>query len=149
LEFMLPNTLPGVNGDDKYLARVHQYGDTTDNNAHTPALRSFGLETKFRTDGLWADLTKLIRGGFPVPVGVLHHGPAAAPTGGGHWICVVGLQADGKGVIVHDPYGRLSWENGTWQQVGSTSGQFNYVSKSLFLARWQPQGSPGWYHEFI
>jgi len=140
LEYMLPNTLPGVNGDDKYLARVHQYGDTTNGSAHTPALRSFGLETEFVTNFNWNSLVKRLRGGFPVPVGVLHHGPATAPTGGGHWVCVVGLSADDSRVILHDPYGEMDWAYGGWQRVGFTAGQFLSVSKLNFCRRWLPDG---------
>jgi len=149
LEYMKPNTLPGVNGDDKYLARVHQYGDTTDGNAHTPALRSFGLETKFVTNFNWNSLVKQLRGGFPVPCGVLHHGPSTAPTGGGHWICVVGLSADEGTVILHDPYGELDWANGSWLNVGFTAGQFLRVSKQSFCRRWLPDGSATGYAHIL
>jgi hypothetical protein len=46
LAFLKPGVLTGPNGDDQYLARVHQFGDTTDPAAQIKALASYGITAR-------------------------------------------------------------------------------------------------------
>jgi hypothetical protein len=55
LEAIRPGTLPGVNGDDQYLAVVQRYGDTTDATAQLQALAHYGITAQLVQD---ADLSK-------------------------------------------------------------------------------------------
>jgi hypothetical protein len=54
-------------------------------------------------DGRIEQLIALLRLGFAIPVGWLHHGPASAPRGGGHWSLVVGWDSATRKVLIHDP----------------------------------------------
>lgn len=47
-----------------------------------------------------------IQAGRSVAVGWLHHGPATAPTGGGHWSVVIGCTE--TVAIHHDPNGEAA-----------------------------------------
>jgi hypothetical protein len=47
LAFLKPGVLSGANGDDQYLARVRQFGDTTDPTAQIQALASYGINARF------------------------------------------------------------------------------------------------------
>ena len=105
LEFMKPGTLPGKKGDDIYIERVFSFGDTTDASTQLKALDSFGLPSSFRQTGSLDTLKASIDIGVPVPIGILHHGWASAPSGGGHWICVSGYTD--AGFICQDPWGEL------------------------------------------
>jgi hypothetical protein len=50
LEALKPGTLPGVNGDDAYLAVVQRYGDTTDAGAQLQALAHYGIRAQLVQD---------------------------------------------------------------------------------------------------
>ena len=131
LEFMKPGTLPGAQGDDIYIKRVFSFGDTTDASVQIKALASFGLTASFQQNGSLDTLKKSIDIGVPVPIGILHHGPASAPSGGGHYVCVVGY--DSKGFIVHDPWGELDHASGTYV---STDGNSLHYSFDMISSRW-------------
>lgn len=118
-----------------------QYGDTTSSDAQLAALRHLGLKADFHTDGTLATLRSEIDAGRPVAVGWLHHGPASAPSGGGHWTVVIGY--DETGVIMNDPYGSCDLVNGGYPE--NHNGARQHYSFRNWLPRWQPQGSGGWY----
>jgi len=140
LEFKKPGTLPGSRGDDKYVERVFQYGDTTVASTQIQALGSFGLSATFKTNGSLAWLREQLDKGNPVPIGILHHGPSNAPTGGGHWICVIGY--NDSGFIVNDPWGKLDHRSGTYV---STNGDRVQYSTDLIRARWTVSNdNDGW-----
>lgn len=131
LETLKPGTLPGDRGDDKYVQRVFEYGDTTDAYTQLKALISYGLEPKFVQNASVETVKDQIDKGIPVPIGILHHGPASAPSGGGHWICVVGY--DSKGFIVHDPWGEIDHATGSYI---SENGERVHYSYGLINSRW-------------
>ena len=131
LEYMKPGTLPGDRGDDKYVQRVFEYGDTTDAYTQLKALISYGLEPKFVQNASVETVKEQIDADRPVPIGILHHGPASAPSGGGHWICVVGY--DSKGFIVNDPWGSLDHASGYYS---SEDGERLHYSYQLINSRW-------------
>ena len=131
LETLKPGTCPGEKGDDIYVHRVFEYGDTTDAYVQVKALGSFGVSSKFVQNGNLDTIRKQIDAGIPVPIGILHHGPASAPSGGGHWICVIGY--DKTGFIVHDPWGEIDHATGTYI---SEDGKALHYSNNLLNSRW-------------
>ena len=131
LETLKPGTCPGDKGDDIYVHRVFEYGDTTDAYVQVKALASFGVSSKFVQNANLDTIRSQIDAGVPVPIGILHHGPASAPSGGGHWICVIGY--DASGFIVHDPWGEIDHATGTYI---SEDGKALHYSNNLLNSRW-------------
>jgi uncharacterized protein YvpB len=131
LSFLKPGVLTGPNGDDQYLKRVQQYGDTTDARAHVHALSSYGVNAKFVQNANFELIEQQINKGVPVPCGYLHRGPVDAPSGGGHWLCVAGY--DKTNVIVHDPIGESDLIGGA--TLNSVARYAKYSRKN-FGKRW-------------
>lgn len=132
---------PGcVTGDDDYIAKRRKYGDSTSASAQVKCLNSLGIKARFITNGTNDLIKKQIDRGIPVPCGILHHGPASAPTGGGHWICVVGYNS--SGFIVNDPWGQINHINGTYTK---TDGKHVHYDYELFDIRWTVErANDGW-----
>jgi len=140
LGFLRPGMLTGPNGDDQYLARVRQCGDTTDPASQIKALASYGITARFSKQASFSTLEQQIAAGIPVPCGYLHRGPVSNPAGGGHWLIVVGLTP--THLIVHDPLGEADLVNGT--TLGGTA-RFCRYSRRNFGRRWMVEGeSSGW-----
>lgn len=140
LESLKPGTLPGDRGDDKYIQTVFSIGDTTEASVQLEALRAYGINAKFIQNGSLDLLRSQLDKGIPVPCGILHHGPAGAPSGGGHWICVIGY--DETGFIVHDPWGEIDHASGTYI---STEGANLHYSNNLMSSRWTvSSANDGW-----
>lgn len=132
-----------IKSDDEYIKTVYKYGDTTEASVQLKALKEFGVIASFVQTGTWADIENLLRKGIPVPIGILHKGPVSAPVGGGHWICCVGLTADKKSIIVHDPFGDLDLIGGGYV---STDGKYKKYSKKNLGPRWLVEGErSGWF----
>ena len=132
-----------ISSDDEYIKTVYKYGDTTEASVQIKALKEFGVNASFVQTGTWSDIEALLSKGIPVPIGILHKGPVSAPVGGGHWICCVGLSADKKSIIVHDPFGDLDLVSGGYL---STDGKFKKYSKKNLGPRWLVEGErSGWF----
>lgn len=131
LQYLKPGTLKGPNGDDQYLRRVQQYGDTIDVAAQIKALDSYGVKAKFVQNADFALIEKQITKGIPIPCGYIHHGPVSRPTGGGHYLCLVGI--NNAHAIVHDPLGEMDLINGI--QLGKAARYANYLRKD-WERRW-------------
>lgn len=139
---MLAQTVkPGcIKGDDDYIAKRRKFGDSTDPSAQIKCLKSLGINARFVQNLSIKGLIKQIDRGVPVPVGILHKGPASAPTGSGHWLCVIGR--DDKGFLCHDPWGTLDHSTGMYI---STDGKNVHYSYNLFNTRWTVAGEKdGW-----
>ena len=135
-----PGVLKGANGDDQYLQRVLQYGDTTSADAQLKALASYGVKAVFRQNCTWSDLEQQIARGVPVPCGFLHHGPSSKPSGGGHWLIVIGTTP--TAVIVNDPWGEMLVAEGTY--AGNRGVGLAYSRKN-WGPRWMVEGpGTGW-----
>ncbi len=148
LEYEKPGTLVGPNADDQYLQTVLQYGDTTSAEAQVTALESYGLETRFVTNGDWDSLENHLKQGHPIAVGWLHHGNVKSPSGGGHWSLIVGITEDS--VIVMDPNGEADLVNGGYVSNNLTAGYYVEYSKKNFGPRWMVEGGKsGWMIEVI
>lgn len=141
LEYMVPGTLHGANGDDDYLRTVFSYGDTTESTAQIQAMRRYGVDIKMRTDMSFEDIDSILKSGMVIPIGILHHGHVSNPYGG-HWIVIIGKTADGKFYYVHDPYGEADLVNGGYNI--SASGKALKYSKENLGPRWRPGNSGGW-----
>jgi hypothetical protein len=140
LAFLKPGVLLGQNGDDQYLARVQQFGDTTDPAAQIKALASHGITARFSNQACFSTLEEQIAAGIPVPCGYLHRGQISRPGGGGHWLIVVGITP--THLIVHDPFGEADLVNGT--TLGGTA-RFCRYSRANFGRRWMVEGEgTGW-----
>ena len=153
MNFLHPGKIDPKRGqiDDQYLMRLEAIGgDTTDAGAQIRTLASYDVAAKFRKDGNVAKLKAKIDAGKPVPIGILHHGHVSKPTGGGHWICVVGYDTDSKGNVialrVNDPAGDLDLVNGGY--IGDGVPAAKYSCRNL-LPRWEVDGpSSGWLIDF-
>ena len=142
LDYIDPEKLDG--DDDWYLNIVLYYGDTVSSDAQIKAARSLGYDAEFHMDGTLKALEALLDRSIPVPVGILHHGFISSPTGGGHWITLVGH--DETHFDVHDPAGELDLINGGYPKTGPEDGKFQRYSKKNLLRRWLiASDHDGWY----
>lgn len=140
-EFLKPGTLPGDKGDDKYVQQVFSRGDSTDASVQIQTLKHFGISASFKTNGSLGTLDALLSQGIPVPIGILHHGSASAPSGGGHWLIVIGKK--GEDYVVCDPWGKIDHANGTYP---STDGNRAVYTKDTLAKRWTVEGpGSGWF----
>lgn len=140
LQYLKPGTLTGPNGDDQFLKRVQQYGDTTNPDAQIRALSSYGIRARFIKTCTFEQLQQQIDRGVPVPCGFLHRGTVSAPSGGGHWLIVVGYTS--THLIVHDPFGEA--DLGTGATIGGVA-RFMQYSRKNFSPRWMVEGpGTGW-----
>jgi uncharacterized protein YvpB len=137
LEYFKPGTLRGSKGDDAYVQKVFQYGDTTDHSVQTKALAAYGIKSHFSYNLSFADLDRELAAGKPVVIGILHRGTLTNPTGG-HMVVVIGKR--GSDYIVNDPYGTLN--DGYTSAVAN--GRQTVYSKTVLTKRWCPHGNDGW-----
>jgi GH24 family phage-related lysozyme (muramidase) len=139
---MLLMTLkPGaIHSDDDYIKTVFSIGDTIEASVQLKALAKYGIKARFETGGNRALIKRQIDAGKPVPAGFLHHGSVSAPTGGGHYLCIIGY--DATGYWVNDPWGEMNLTAGTY---GSTVGSKLHYSYANWEPRWMVDGpSTGW-----
>ena len=142
--FLQPFALSETNEDLDYLAVLEQFGDTTDPFVHVEALRSFGVQCDFITNGSFALLEQQIDQGIPVPVGWLHQGDLRheGPSGGGHWSVVTGL--DNGDLVVCDPFGEADLLTGDYLEIGGNAVTKCSITRSI-RSRWEIEGSgSGW-----
>ena len=71
-----------ISSDDEYLRKVLQIGDTTNPNVQLQVLQSYGLKVRYSQSLGFTDLDAQLGKGKCIPIGILHRGPASAPTGG-------------------------------------------------------------------
>lgn len=140
---MLARYYGKVQTDDEYNKIRAKFGDTTDAQAQVKALRSLGLDARFRTDCSAADLEAEINADRPVAVGWLHQGPVTAPRGGGHWSVVIGYTENT--IVHHDPNGEADMVNGGYvSNLASRGARIDYSRKN-WLRRWEVDGpGTGW-----
>lgn len=145
IEYLDPEAIDG--DDDAYLRQVLKYGDTVSSEAQVKAAQSLGVPCHFRTDGTERLLEQLLDDGIPVPIGILHKGSVSHPTGGGHWICLIGY--DETHFMVHDPFGELDLINGGYPKAGPHDGMNQRYSRKNLMKRWLiANDHDGWLVEF-
>jgi hypothetical protein len=131
-----------IEGDDEYISEVYKYGDTTEATAQLKTLKHFGVDARFVQNADWTTVENQLKRGIPVPIGVLHKGPVSNPTGGGHWLVVVGVTTDKTKFWVHDPFGEMDLISGGYP---STNGGYKLYSKKNLSSRWMVEGpKTGW-----
>ena len=133
-----------IKDDDDYLRLVFIYGDTVSQSAHKKALDSLGVKNQFSTSGTEGELIRILSLGCPVPIGILHRGSIQNPSGGGHYVTLIGY--DDKNFHVHDPFGELDLINGGYPKAGPTDGKNQRYSRTNLMKRWLINSkSDGWY----
>jgi len=139
---------PGlIKDDNEYVRKVFAIGDSTDSSVQVSVLKSLGFKVTFKQNGTLEKLKSNIDAGIPVPVGILHKGPATAPSGGGHWICVIGYDDSRKTFTVHDPWGEIDHKSGTYISTNGKSLEYSY---NLMKKRWTVEGvGTGWFIDFL
>lgn len=143
IKYLWPQALSGSNADDDYLRTVLKYGDTTNSAAQIRAAADYNVRATFHRNGSVQSLRDRLAAGLPVPTGWLHHGPASAPRGGGHWSLVVGITD--THVIMHDPFGELDNVNGGYPRRGVGGRNVKYTLRN-WLPRWEVEGrGSGWF----
>lgn len=146
LNYLLPAAIVGKGQkDDIYLLKLNDLGwDSTNPRGQLATLKSYGLEASYFQNGNWKDVDAQLELGVPVPIGILHHGHISNPTGGGHWILVVGHNEDGSVYFVNDPAGELDLVNGGY--TINNNGKMRKYSKENLGKRWMVEGpNTGWY----
>jgi GH24 family phage-related lysozyme (muramidase) len=145
VEYLDPEAIDG--DDDTYLREVLKFGDTVSSSAQINAANNLGVPCKFHTNGRQSDLECLLDEGIPVPIGILHKGTVDRPSGGGHWICLIGH--DETHFMVHDPFGELDLINGGYPKAGPHDGMNKRYSKKSLMKRWLiANDHDGWYVKF-
>jgi predicted chitinase len=126
-----------ISGDDDYFQYVIKYGDTTDHSAQTQALAELGIQSTWNTNLDFDDVDKSLASGLPAVIGILHHGPVEAPSGG-HMIVAIGRTAGGD-YIINDPFGNLLDGYASEDGAGLT------YSRRELTGRWTADGpKTGW-----
>lgn len=143
MDYLNPNSIQG--DDDWYLREVLKRGDTVSSTAQIATARSLGFTgAEFHMDGTESQLIRLLDASIPVPIGILHKGPISSPTGGGHWICLIGY--DSNDFFVHDPFGCLDLIRGGYPKAGPVDGKNQRYYRKNLMKRWLIQSkSDGWY----
>jgi hypothetical protein len=146
-EALIPGCLAGPGQpDDRYLAIVERFGDTTSATAQIKALASLGIKARFCDDGQLETLRAKLCEGVPIPVGWLHRGPANAPSGGGHWSLVRGWDPVLRQVIMNDPNGDAALVSGGYATTAIGSGRGVRYSWHNWGPRWMAEGvGSGWW----
>jgi len=134
---------PGIINDNGFVRLVKSYGDVTNQSSVSKALLSLNVRHRFVVDCSEGQAKREIDSGRPLAVGMLHHGPVAAPEGGGHYVVIIGY--DDRGWIVHDPYGEQDLVNGGFIKAGGLHGMSQRYSYKNFNPRWLIGGPfKGW-----
>lgn len=115
--------------DDVFVQSVLKRGDTIYHSVITEALKAYGFNTYWNTDGDYSKLKDIVSAGFVVPVNILHRGTKRNPRGG-HIISLVGYRQSGDWITM-DPYGTLD------SGYTDVNGKHAFLSKADFEARWQ------------
>jgi GH24 family phage-related lysozyme (muramidase) len=143
LDFIDPDAIEG--DDDWYLQEVFKFGDSVSSDAQVAAARSLGFAADFYSNGSEQDLLDHLDRGIPCPVGILHHGHVDSPSGGGHWITLIGY--DEKYFHVHDPFGQLDLISGGYAiDNGPVAGKDQRYTRKNLMKRWLiSSDSDGWW----
>jgi len=146
IKYLLPGALLGSNADDDYLRTVLKYGDTTQSTSQIKACQQYGVLASFYQKGTKQSLLNELKAGYPVATGILHKGHVSRPTGGGHWMLLIG--DEGENGIFHDPYGEMDNVNGGYVTIGRGGKDVKY-SWHNWLKRWEVEGKgSGWFMTF-
>jgi hypothetical protein len=119
-----------------YMRILIKYGDTTDNDAQTKALKALGIDSYFSFSLSTKDVLDSLQAGIPVVVGFAY-------GSGGHICLVVGHDPIHKLWLVHDPFGIRHGASDAYD-IGAYGAYDHYsydVFQQLFL---DSGGNTGW-----
>jgi Peptidase_C39 like family len=119
-----------------YMRIVAKYGDTTDHEAQTKALKDLGIESYFSYTLSSLDLLKSLRSNVPVVVGFAY-------KGAGHICVVVGHDPKKKVWLIHDPYG-LRYGTSDSYDVGANGAYDSYGYNTMQQIFWDQGREAGW-----
>lgn len=119
-----------------YMRLVGKYGDTTDHDAQTWALKELGIESYFSYALSSRDLLLSLQANIPIVVGFAY-------KSSGHICLVVGHDPDKKVWLVHDPYGTRHGASDSYDiGIGGAYDPYDYsVMQEIF---WDSGGESGW-----
>ncbi len=119
-----------------YMRLVSKYGDTTDHDAQTWALKELGIESYFSYALSAKDVLLSLKVNIPVVVGFAY-------KGSGHICVVVGHDPVKKVWLIHDPYGTRHGASDSYDVgVGGAYDEYSYdVMQQIF---WDGGGEAGW-----
>ncbi len=128
------------NDDDLLKCFIAEGVSTTNHDAMTRILQAkFGFASRFTYKSGFAELDKELETNGGAVLGILHHGTAYAPYGGGHMIFV--REKQGNSYVCGDPYGNLL--DGYTSAVENGNGVL--YPKSELAGRWTVEGDgSGW-----
>lgn len=119
-----------------YMRLVAKYGDTTDHDAQTKALKDLGIDSYFSYSLSPQDLMLSLSYGIPVVVGFAY-------KGSGHICCITGHDPVKKAYLVHDPYGIRHGTSDSYD-VGIPAAFDPYPYNTMQLIYWDMGGEAGW-----
>lgn len=119
-----------------YLDRLAEYGDTTDHNANTAALLSFGIDSYWSTSLRPVDYFEAIRKQIGMVLGLEY-------KRAGHIVFGVGFDINKRQLIIHDPNGAREGTTDYWISNSPEAGKFDEYSVDSFIKLWLPDGN-GW-----
>lgn len=126
-----------------YLKRLRDFGDTTDHDANTRCLRSFGVESSWYTDLTNQDYMRLIDAGIAPVLGFNYkesghivHGVGYRPRNeklGQKWVA-----------YINDPNGSRRESSDSWISNSATAGKLDVYSENTFNLVWEGHLGRGW-----
>ena len=107
--------------ESAYQKLLAHYGDTTDHNCQSKALKDLGIESYYIQQTISADdLLLSLSQGIPVVIGVKY-------KSGGHIVLVVGHDPDRKLWLVHDPFGTRHGASDSYDiGIGGAYDEYSY-----------------------
>ena len=119
-----------------YGETLNKYGDTTDHDAQTKALRDLGVETYFSYNLSHADLMLCLKAGYPVVLGLAY-------KSSGHMVVATGYNLDKEQIYIHDPYG-IRYGTSNSYDIGA-NGAYDPYSFDTLEKIWLDMGAEaGW-----
>jgi hypothetical protein len=119
-----------------YMRYVSKYGDTTDHDAQTQALKELGIDSYFSHTLSAKDIMQSLTAGIPVVVGFAY-------KSSGHICVIIGYDPTQQAWIVHDPYGTRHGASDAYDVgIGGEADLYtNDVMQQIF---WDQGKEAGW-----
>lgn len=122
--------------ESAYMRILVKFGDTTNHDAQTRALKALGIESYFSHSLSSQDLLLSLQRNIPVVVGFAY-------KGSGHICLLVGHDPDKKSWLVHDPYGtRHGYSDSYDIGVGGSFDSYSYGTMQQIF--WDLGREAGW-----
>ncbi|PZU98305.1 MAG: hypothetical protein DCE90_04085 [Pseudanabaena sp.] len=119
-----------------FMRLVGKYGDTTDHNAQTGALKELGINSYFSHTLSSKDILLSLKVKIPVVIGVAY-------KSSGHICLLVGHDPDKRVWLVHDPYGVRHGASDSYD-IGANGAYDAYSYDVMQQILWDGGGEAGW-----